>query len=83
MDFSGQTIWVTGAGQGIGRSVAEGFAQLGGQVIGFDLSFPEQDYGFTRYVLDIGDAQAVQQACSNCRQCGSKHTHPSPSSADD
>ena len=63
MDFSGQTIWVTGAGQGIGRSVAEGFAQLGGQVIGFDLSFPEQNYGFTRYVLDIGDAQAVQQAC--------------------
>lgn len=63
MDFSGQTIWVTGAGQGIGRSVAEGFAQLGGQVIGFDLSFPEQDYGFTPYVLDIGDAQAVQQAC--------------------
>ncbi|MNF61451.1 2,3-dihydro-2,3-dihydroxybenzoate dehydrogenase [compost metagenome] len=63
MDFSGQTIWVTGAGQGIGRSVAEGFAQLGGQVIGFDLSFPEEDYGFTCYVLDIGDAQAVQQAC--------------------
>ena len=63
MDFSGQTIWVTGAGQGIGRSVAEGFAQLGGQVIGFDLSFPEQNYGFTRYVLDIGDAQAEQQAC--------------------
>jgi 2,3-dihydro-2,3-dihydroxybenzoate dehydrogenase len=63
MDFSGQTIWVTGAGQGIGRSVAEGFAQLGGQVIGFDLSFPEQGYGFTPYVLDIGDAQAVQQAC--------------------
>ncbi|TIH06839.1 2,3-dihydro-2,3-dihydroxybenzoate dehydrogenase [Pseudomonas leptonychotis] len=63
MDFSGQTIWVTGAGQGIGRSVAEGFAQLGGQVIGFDLNFPEQDYSFTRYVLDIGDAQAVQQAC--------------------
>ena len=28
-----------------------------------NLSFPEQHYGFTPYVLDIGDAQAVQQAC--------------------
>src|SRR5690606_534778 len=63
MDFSGRNIWVTGAGQGIGRAVAEGFARLGGEVTGFDRAFPERDYGFTPYVLDVGDAQAVQQAC--------------------
>lgn len=63
MDFSGRRIWVTGAGQGIGRAVAEGFARLGGEVTGFDRAFPERDYGFTPYVLDVGDAQAVQQAC--------------------
>ena len=46
MDFTGRRIWVTGAGRGIGRAVAEGFARLGGEVEGFDLAFPEAGYGF-------------------------------------
>ena len=58
MSFNGRSIWVTGAGQGIGRAVAEGFARLGGQVIGFDRTFSEGDYGFTTYLLDVGDADA-------------------------
>ncbi len=64
MSFNGRSIWVTGAGQGIGRAVAEGFARLGGQVIGFDRTFSERDYGFTTYLLDVGDADAVRQACN-------------------
>ncbi len=64
MDFRGRRIWVTGAGQGIGRAVAEGFARLGGEVVGLDRAFPECDYGYCTHVLDVGDAGAVRQACA-------------------
>lgn len=64
MNFSGHSVWVTGAGQGIGRAVAEAFARLGGQVIGFDRNFSEGDYGFTTYQLDVSDADAVRLACN-------------------
>lgn len=64
MDFLGRRIWVTGAGQGIGRAVAEGFARLGGEVVGLDRAFPERDYGYRTHVLDVGDAGAVRQACA-------------------
>ena len=64
MDFRGRRIWVTGAGQGIGRAVAEGFARLGGDVVGLDRAFPERDYDYRTHVLDVGDASAVRQACA-------------------
>ena len=64
MDFRGRRIWVTGAGRGIGRAVAEGFARLGGEVVGLDRAFPERDYGYRTHVLDVGDAAAVRQACA-------------------
>lgn len=63
LDFAGRNVWVTGAGQGIGRAVAEGFAALGAQVTGFDLRFAEPGYGFDCVELDIGDPLAVRQAC--------------------
>ncbi len=64
MDFRGRRIWVTGAGQGIGRAVAEGFARLGGEVVGLDRAFPECNYGYRTHVLDVGNAAAVRQACA-------------------
>lgn len=70
MNFAGQRIWVTGAGQGIGRAVAEGFAALGGQVVGLDRAFPERDYGYACYHLDVGDAGAVRQAVAELLEPG-------------
>lgn len=64
MDFTGRNIWVTGAGQGIGRAVADAFTCLGGRVIGFDRAFAEQGYRFTPYRLDVGDPAAVREACA-------------------
>jgi 2,3-dihydro-2,3-dihydroxybenzoate dehydrogenase len=43
-DFTGKTVWVTGAGKGIGYATALAFAGAGAQVTGFDLAFPLGDY---------------------------------------
>ena len=39
-DFTGKTVWVTGAGKGIGYATALAFVEAGAQVTGFDLAFP-------------------------------------------
>ena len=70
MDFTGRRIWVTGAGRGIGRAVAEGFARLGGEVEGFDLAFPEAGYGFATYRLDVGDPESTSPIGSAHRTPG-------------
>ena len=80
MSFNGRSIWVTGAGQGIGRAVAEGFARLGGQVIGFDRTFSEGDYGFTTYLLDVGDADAVLVSFATSCWTGNSGLMSSPAS---
>ncbi|MEP6869950.1 MAG: SDR family NAD(P)-dependent oxidoreductase, partial [Novosphingobium sp.] len=36
MTLEGKTIIVTGAGQGIGRAIAESILQLGGRVVAMD-----------------------------------------------
>lgn len=43
-DFHGQTVWVTGAGKGIGYATALAFAAAGARVTGFDLRFAGEDY---------------------------------------
>ncbi|KTA77855.1 2,3-dihydro-2,3-dihydroxybenzoate dehydrogenase [Aeromonas salmonicida] len=63
-DFSGKRVWVTGAGRGIGREVAMQFVAAGASVVGLDLAFPEAGYPYATWLLDIGDAAAVNACCA-------------------
>lgn len=65
LDFTGKTVWVTGAGRGIGLEVANQFCQLGARVIGFDLTFDAPAYVFQCVVLDISDEQEVARVTAN------------------
>ncbi|MEO3989583.1 2,3-dihydro-2,3-dihydroxybenzoate dehydrogenase EntA [Pseudocitrobacter cyperus] len=62
-DFTGKTVWVTGAGRGIGFATAQAFADAGATVVGFDLAFAGEAYPFTTEVLDVSDARQVAHAC--------------------
>ena len=42
-DFAGKTVLVTGAGHGLGRAIATGFAGLGAEVFACDLDPGELD----------------------------------------
>lgn len=66
-DFTGKTVLVTGAGHGLGRAIARGFAELGAEVFGIDLDQAEleqtrREAGARCQVrrLDVTDRKAVQ-----------------------
>lgn len=63
LDFRGKTVWVTGAGKGIGQATALAFVEAGAQVVGFDLAFEQERYPYRTEVLDVADAAAVAQVC--------------------
>jgi 2,3-dihydro-2,3-dihydroxybenzoate dehydrogenase len=62
-DFTGKTVWVTGAGKGIGYATALAFVEAGAQVTGFDLAFPQGDYPFATETLNLADAAQVSEVC--------------------
>ncbi len=62
-DFHGQTVWVTGAGRGIGYSTALAFHEAGARVVGFDRAFEQADYPFATEQVDVADAAQVEQVC--------------------
>ena len=63
-DFQGKTVWVTGAGKGIGYATALAFVDAGATVTGFDVAFADGEYPFTTQVMNVADAEQVQQVCS-------------------
>ncbi|MDM2843949.1 2,3-dihydro-2,3-dihydroxybenzoate dehydrogenase EntA [Citrobacter sp. Cpo090] len=62
-DFAGKTVWVTGAGKGIGYTTALAFANAGAEVTGFDREFPQDNYPFATEVLDVANVGQVAEVC--------------------
>ncbi|EDY8382860.1 2,3-dihydro-2,3-dihydroxybenzoate dehydrogenase [Salmonella enterica subsp. enterica serovar Montevideo] len=67
-DFSDKTVWVTGAGKGIGYATALAFVDAGAQVFGFDREFTQENYPFATEVMDVADAAQVAQVCQRVLQ---------------
>lgn len=67
-DFSDKTVWVTGAGKGIGYATALAFVDAGARVIGFDREFTQENYHFATEVMDVADAAQVAQVCQRVLQ---------------
>ncbi|HAC6685285.1 TPA_asm: 2,3-dihydro-2,3-dihydroxybenzoate dehydrogenase [Salmonella enterica subsp. enterica serovar Sendai] len=68
IDFSDKTVWVTGAGKGIGYATALAFVDAGVRVIGFDREFTQENYPFATEVMDVADAGQVAQVCQRVLQ---------------
>ena len=64
LDFHGQTVWVTGAGKGIGYATALAFVEAGANVTGFDLAFEGERYPFATETLNVADAEQVREVCA-------------------
>lgn len=67
MNFSGKTVFVTAAAQGIGKAIAEAFAQAGGKVTATDINTDALTAlsgvaGITTRKLDVLDDAAVAAA---------------------
>ncbi|MFD0484441.1 SDR family NAD(P)-dependent oxidoreductase [Kineococcus sp. GCM10028916] len=61
LDVAGRVVVVTGAGRGIGHTLARRFVAEGAQVVGLDRAFEPQD-GVTEIVCDVTDPASVTAA---------------------
>lgn len=68
LDFHGQTVWVTGAGKGIGYATALAFVEAGANVTGFDLGADGEGYPFATEMLDVADADPVRDVCASAQR---------------
>ena len=67
--LAGKTAFITAAGQGIGRAVAEAFVREGARVIASDLNDTllatlKRDTGCSTQQLDVTDAAAITAAAA-------------------
>ncbi|EKT55953.1 2,3-dihydro-2,3-dihydroxybenzoate dehydrogenase [Providencia sneebia] len=67
-DFQGKTVWITGAGKGIGYTSALAFVEAGAQVIGFDREFLLENYPFNTQKMDVSNAAQVKEVCQRLLQ---------------
>lgn len=63
INFHGKQVWVTGAGSGIGLEIAHTFSRMGAEVIGLDCRFEACRLPFTKQLLDLRDANAINTVC--------------------
>ncbi|MHC4839331.1 MAG: SDR family oxidoreductase, partial [Planctomycetota bacterium] len=71
-DLSGTTVWITGAGRGIGLACARAFSDSGANVVGLDMSISDALKGITEFTkeLAVGDAAAVKSTCDDLLKSG-------------
>ncbi|MDW6003037.1 2,3-dihydro-2,3-dihydroxybenzoate dehydrogenase [Vibrio mangrovi] len=62
-EFTGQNVWVTGAGQGIGAAVAKAFSCAGATVFGLDKTFAADDYPYRCITVDLAQSHEVTDCC--------------------
>ncbi len=64
LDFRGQTVWVTGAGKGIGYATALAFVEAGANVTGFDLALTAKAIRLPPKRWTSPMPTGVREACS-------------------